>query len=107
MHRCIVSTHVDDGRAMYNHRPFYDDLVRTLETRYGPLSKDDNTTSYTGTTFLSDSSGAFQIAQEGYINRLLSSVNLPNLPIRSTPSILIYFLTRVLCLYAMLPLIAN
>jgi hypothetical protein len=85
-YRCIVSTHVDDGRAMYNHRPFFDDLVRTLEGRYGPLSKEDHTSSYTGTTFSSDSSGAFQITQEGYINRLLASTNRPDLTIRSTPS---------------------
>ena len=85
--RCIVSTHVDDGRAMYNHRPFYDDLISTLEKRYGPLSKDDNTTSYTGSTFRSDKDGAFEITQEGYVRRLLASANLPpDLPVLPTPS---------------------
>ena len=83
--RCIVSTHVDDGRAMYNHRPFYDDLLRALEARYGPLSKDDQTTSYTGTTF-SLESGGFRITQEGYVARLLASINLADLVVRSTPS---------------------
>ena len=83
--RCLVSTHVDDGRAMYNHRPFYNDLITTLEKRYGPLSKDDNTTSYTGTTFAQES-GGFKITQEGYVARLLASINLINLAIRSTPS---------------------
>jgi hypothetical protein len=85
-YRCIISTHVDDGRAMYNHRPFYDDLIRSLESRYGTLSKDENTTSYTGTTFSTSPDGAFNITQEGYIQRLLASINLPNLPVRSTPS---------------------
>lgn len=84
--RCIVSTHVDDGRAMYNHRKFYGDLIATLEARYGVLSKDDNTTSYTGSTF-SHGEGAFQLTQEGYVTRLLQSANLPpGLPTRSTPS---------------------
>ena len=85
-YRCIVSTHVDDGRAMYNHRIFYDDLVRVLEARYGPLSKEDNTTSYTGATFTNYPDGAFQITQEGYLQRLFNSLNLSDLPIRSTPS---------------------
>ena len=85
-HRCIVSTHVDDGRAMYNHRPFYEDLIRTLESRYGPLSKDEHTSSYTGTTFSTASDGAFNITQEGYVQRLIASTNLQNLPVRSTPS---------------------
>jgi hypothetical protein len=85
-YRCIVSTHVDDGRAMYNHRIFYDDLVRVLEMRYGPLSKDDNTTSYTGTTFTNNLDGSFQITQEGYLQRLFSSINFSDMPTRSTPS---------------------
>ena len=68
--RCIVSTHVDDGRAMYNHRPFYDDLIRSLESRYGLLSKDDNTTSYTGSTFDSAPDGSFLLTQAGYIQPL-------------------------------------
>ena len=85
-HRCIVSTHVDDGRVMYNHRPFYDDLIRTLELRYGPLSKDEHTSSYTGTTFSNTPDGAFSITQEGYVQRLLASINIPDLPARSTPS---------------------
>jgi hypothetical protein len=84
--RCIVSTHVDDGRAMYNHRAFYDDLITTLEERYGPLSKDDNTTSYTGSTFDAAPDGSFTITQEGYVGRLLASTNQPDLPVRSTPS---------------------
>jgi hypothetical protein len=84
--RCIVSTHVDDGRAMYNHRPFYDSLISTLEERYGPLSKEDNTTSYTGTTFDAAPDGSFLLTQAGYIGRLLASTNLPDLAIRSTPS---------------------
>jgi hypothetical protein len=83
--RCIVSTHVDDGRAMYNHRPYYDDLIRTLEARYGPLSKDDITTSYTGTTF-AFTDGSFTITQEGYVARLLASTNLPDLAVSSVPS---------------------
>jgi hypothetical protein len=85
-YRCIVSTHVDDGRAMYNHRPFYDDLIHALELMYGPLSKDEHTTSYTGTTFSTTKDGAFHITEEGYNQRLLASINLPNLNIRSTPS---------------------
>ena len=84
--RCIVSTHVDDGRAMYNHRPFYDDLIRSLESRYGLLSKDDNTTSYTGSTFDSAPDGSFLLTQAGYIQRLLDSTNLTDLTVRSTPS---------------------
>jgi hypothetical protein len=70
---------------MYNHRPFYDILLRTLEARYGPLSKNDDTTSYTGTTFAQEL-GGFTITQEGYVARLLASVNLPDLAPRSTPS---------------------
>ena len=74
--RCIVSTHVDEGRAMYNYRPFWDHLIRVLEERYGTLSKDDSTTSYTGCTFHLQSDGAFAITQEGYTARLLDSINL-------------------------------
>ena len=84
--RCIVSTHVDDGRAMYNHRPFYDQLINALEERYGPLSKDDNTTSYTGCTFAVAPDGSFTITQEGYTARLLDSINMKELSPRSTPS---------------------
>ena len=84
--RCLISTHVDDGRAMYNHRPFYDELIAALEAKYGQLSKDDNTTSYTGSTFDASPDGSFRLTQEGYVRRLLDSVNYPNLGTRSTPS---------------------
>ena len=48
--RCYVSTHVDDGKAMFNCRSIYDNLVLVLERRYGLLKKQP-LSSYTGTNF--------------------------------------------------------
>jgi hypothetical protein len=48
--RCYVSTHVDDGKAMFNCRTLYDNLISVLEKRYGPLKKQP-LSSFTRTTF--------------------------------------------------------
>jgi hypothetical protein len=83
--RCYVSTHVDDGEAMFNYRPFYDHLVSTLEKRYGELKK-ASLTGFTGATFQVHSNGAFTRSQEGYILRLLENVNVPGLAFSKVPS---------------------
>jgi len=83
--RCYVSTHVDDGKAMFNCRDIYDHLITVLEKRYGPLKKQP-LSSYTGTNFIRHSNGAFSFSQEGYILRFLESVNVPGLVISKVPS---------------------
>ena len=84
--RCYVSTHVDDGSAMFNYRPFYTDLVQWLERRYGELQK-TKLTEYTGVTFVVHSNGAFTRSQDGYILRFLENVNIPGLVISTVPSL--------------------
>ena len=83
--RCYVSTHVDDGEAMFNHRPFYDHLITTLEKRYGELKKAP-LTGFTGATFQLHSNGAFTRSQEGFILRFLENINVPGLALGKVPS---------------------
>jgi hypothetical protein len=83
--RCYLFTHVDDGKAMFNYRPFYDQLIRVLESRYGALSKGP-LVGFTGTTFVKHPNGAFTRTQEGYILRFLHSVGVSGLTIVKTPS---------------------
>jgi hypothetical protein len=83
--RCYVSTHVGDGKVIFNHRPFYDDLVSALEQRYGALKK-STLVSYTGTTFSKHSSGAFTRSQEGYVLRFLDSIGIKGITTSKVPS---------------------
>jgi hypothetical protein len=78
--RCYLFTHVDDGKAMFNYRPFYDQLIGVLEKRYGKLRKGP-LVGFTGTTFVKHDNGAFTRTQEGYILRFLSSVGVDDLTI--------------------------
>jgi hypothetical protein len=83
--RCYVSTHVDDGKAMFNCRAIYDHLILILEKRYGPLKKQP-LSSYTGTSFTRHANGAFTFSQEGYIMRFLESINVNGLALSKVPS---------------------
>jgi hypothetical protein len=83
--RCYIGTHVDDGKAMYNHRPLYDHLVSVLEARYGELKKGP-LSGFTGTSFHLHPSGAFTRSQDGYILRFLESVNVKGIALSKTPS---------------------
>ena len=83
--RCYVSTHVDDGKAMFNHRPLYDHLISVLEKRYGTLKKEP-LSGFTGTTFTKHANGAFTRTQDGYILRFLESVGLKGITIAKVPS---------------------
>lgn len=83
--RCYIGTHVDDGKAMYNHRPLYDHLVSVLEARYGELKKGP-LSGFTGTSFHRHPSGAFTRSQDGYILRFLESVNVKGIALSKTPS---------------------
>jgi hypothetical protein len=83
--RCYVSTHVDDGEAMFNYRPFYEHLIAVLERRYGELKKAP-LTGFTGTTFQVHENGAFSRSQTGYIARFLASINVPGLAVSKVPS---------------------
>jgi hypothetical protein len=83
--RCYISTHVDDGKAIFNHRPLYDHLVTVLEQRYGKLKKSP-LTGFTGTSFKLHSNGAFTRSQDGYILRFLESVNVKGLKSTRAPS---------------------
>ena len=84
-YRCYVGTHVDDGKAQFNHRPLYDHLIAVLEKRYGTLKK-EVLTGFTGTAFTKHSNGAFTRSQEGYINRFLDSVGIVGLRSAKVPS---------------------
>jgi len=83
--RCYISTHVDDGKAMFNHRPLYDGLIEVLEKRYGELKK-ATLTGFTGTTFTKHENGAFTRSQDGYILRFLESVGIKGLKPVKAPS---------------------
>jgi hypothetical protein len=83
--RCYISTHVDDGKAVFNHRPLYDHLVSVLEARYGTLKKAP-LTGFTGTSFLKHANGAFTRSQDGYILRFLDSVGIVGLAPSKVPS---------------------
>lgn len=83
--RCYVSTHVDDGKAVFNHRPYYDHLVAVLEAAYGPLKK-SVLSGFTGTSFQLHANGGFTRYQDGYILRFLESVNLKGLTLSKVPS---------------------
>jgi hypothetical protein len=85
-HRCILSTHVDDGFGVYSHRPFWDDLLGALTERYGPLTTNDVTTSYTGIAFTRSPSGAITLSQRGYLLRLLGAIGMADVKPISTPS---------------------
>jgi hypothetical protein len=83
--RCYLSTHVDDGKGVFNHRPFYDHLISVLEARYGPLKK-STLTGYTGTSFTLHKSGAFSRSQAGYVSRFLDNVGITGLKTANAPS---------------------
>jgi hypothetical protein len=83
--RCYVSTHVDDGKAMFNYRPFYDQLIAILEQAYGELKK-SKLTGFTGTSFELHKNGAFTRTQSGYILRFLENINVSGITIAKVPS---------------------
>ena len=83
--RCYVNTHVDDGQAIFNSRDIYNDLISTLELRYGTLKKQP-LTSYTGTIFKFHSNDAFTRTQEGFLLRFLQSINIRGLTSSKVPS---------------------
>lgn len=83
--RCYVSTHVDDGKAMFNHRPFYTHLIATLEAKYGELKKGP-LTGFTGTTFTKHPNGSFTRSQEGYVHRFLTNVGVRGMKSARAPS---------------------
>jgi hypothetical protein len=85
-HRCILSTHVDDGFGVYSHAPFWDDLLKALTERYGPLTTNSVTTSYTGIAFTRAPSGAITLSQRGYLLRLLGAIGMADVKPISTPS---------------------
>ena len=93
-HRCYIGTHVDDGKAMFNHRPLYDHLISVLERRYGILKKAP-LSGFTGTTFKLHANGAFTRSQDGYIMRFLESVNVKGIAIAKAPSSSDLFATDV------------
>ena len=68
--KCIVSMHVDDGHVVHNCPELYQDLVRELESAYGPLTHNDPSTSYLGQSIKTDSTGRVTYSMEGYISRL-------------------------------------
>ena len=83
--RCYVSTHVDDGKATFNHRPYYSNLVDVLEKRYGTLKKGP-LTGFTGTTFTKLTNGAFTRNQQGFARRFLDNVGLLGITKEKVPS---------------------
>ena len=83
--RCYVSTHVDDGKAVFNHRPFYEHLVAVLEEKYGELKKGP-LVGFTGATFQLHSNGAFTRSQQGFARRFLDNVGIKGIQSAKAPS---------------------
>ena len=83
--RCYISTHVDDGKAAFNYRPYYDRLVTTLEKRYGPLKK-GVLTGFTGTSFTKHANRAFSRDQTGFTLRFLDNVGIKGMKSVNAPS---------------------
>ena len=84
--KCIVPMHVDDGLAVHNCRRLYQDLISALELRYGPITKHETSTSYTGQKLTRSPSGAISLSVEGYIVRFLHEIGMDNIPTAETPS---------------------
>jgi hypothetical protein len=85
---CAVAMHVDDGLICSTHRPYYDELIKTLITRYGPMSSlNEESTSNTGYSLRRGSDGSVTVTQEGYLRRMLHDLGADQLPSVPTPSL--------------------
>ena len=78
--------HVDDGLAIYNCDKLYSDLISALESRYGPLTHHEVSTSYTGQKLTVHDNQAVSFSMEGYILRFLHEIGMDDIPPASTPS---------------------
>ena len=83
--KCTVPMHVDDGQILSTSRTVVDHLRTTLEVRYGPLTWNDASTQFTGTTMTRHPSGAIDFDMHKHILKTLLKVGASNLPGASTP----------------------
>ena len=89
---CAVAMHVDDGLICSTHRPYYDELISALTSRYGPLSSHNEVcSSNTGYSITRGADGSVTVSQEGYLRRMLHDLGADSLPSVSTPSTLDLF----------------
>ena len=84
--RCTVSMHVDDGLGVCTHTPYRDELLTALTSRFGPLTYNAESTSYTGTSLCRHPTGAVTLSMEGYIRRFITGLGLQDIAPASSPS---------------------
>jgi hypothetical protein len=84
--KCTVSNHVDDGLGVCTHPPFKEELLAALEKRFGKLTYNAVSTSYTGTNLTRHPSGAVTLDMAGFIIRFIAALGLANIASASSPS---------------------
>jgi hypothetical protein len=90
--KCIACMTVDDGLILTTSPKsstaplLSSDFISVLENRYGPLSKHDTCTDYTGLQISRTSTGGVSLSQQDYIRRIASEVGISHLPIVATVS---------------------
>jgi len=79
-YKCVVSTHVDDFRALDNCTALTDSLASALESRFGKLTTHSPSTSFAGIEFSHLSNGAVVATQDKYFSRVADIVGVAHLP---------------------------
>ena len=84
--KCTVIMHVDDGDLLATDPTIAANLKSTLEARYGPLTWNDTSSSFTGTHITRHPSGAVSLDLTDHIIKMLHKSGMDNVPGALTPS---------------------
>ena len=81
--KCVVSVHVDDGRALDNCPSLTTRLIHVLEARFGSLTKSSSSGSFTGTfagiEMAQLPNGAILTTQDSYIRRVAGIIGVEHM----------------------------
>ena len=81
--KCVVSVHVDDGRALDNSPFLTARLLRVLEARFGPLTKSSSAGAFKGTfagiEMTQLSNGGILTTQDSYIQRVANVIGVQHM----------------------------
>ena len=81
----LVSTHVDDFRALDNCSSLTDSLHAALVARFKEVTEHNPSTSFAGVSYIQHPNGAVEMHQTSYIERVAGLVGVAHLPAIDTP----------------------
>jgi len=95
LHRCAVCMTVDDGLCCCTYPPLFESLIIQLESRYGPLKRNNSSTAHTGMEITHQPNGGVTLTQRRYIHRIAASFGVVHLAPVHSPSLKDLFHVRL------------